>query len=127
MTGNFWTDWLLTSISLFNMIVLLWLGLTVLLNADRRTFGVWLMGGGLLMGAVFFTSHTTILGSDPLTAPLSLNFWWQIGWIPVILSPFAWYVLILWYAGFWSDHDQRLMRRHRVWLLQIIILAAVIL
>lgn len=127
MTGNFWTDWLLITVSLFNTIVLLWLGLTVLLNADRRTLGVWLMGGGLMMGAVFFISHTAILGSDPIDAPVSLNFWWQVGWIPVILSPFAWYVLILWYSGYWSDQDQSLLRRHRVWLMQLIIMAAIIL
>src|SRR5207247_2586307 len=89
--------------------------------------GVWMMAGGLLLGSLFFISHTAILGSDPLKAPLSLNFWWQIGWVPVILSPFAWYILILWYTGFWNERDLSLKRRHMAWLLQLTIIAAVLL
>ena len=48
MTGSFFLDWAIMAVSLFNTILLLWLGLTVLLNAERRTWGVWLAGGGLL-------------------------------------------------------------------------------
>ena len=40
MTGGFWLDWAIISVSLFNTILLCWLGLTVLLNADRRDWGV---------------------------------------------------------------------------------------
>ena len=45
MTGVVLLDWAIIAVSLFNAILLLWLGLTVLLNADRRTWGVWVMGG----------------------------------------------------------------------------------
>ena len=62
------------------------------------------MGGGLLLGAAFFISHTAILGQELFFGANvdGLNFWWQIGWIPVMGAPFAWYIVILWYAGFWA-------------------------
>ena len=41
---------------------------TVLLNADRRDWGIWLASGGLLLGGAFFISHTAIL-SDGLFGP----------------------------------------------------------
>jgi signal transduction histidine kinase len=126
MTGNFWLDWALLAISLFNTVVTLWLGLTVLLNVERRTFGVWFMGGGLLAGTGFFISHTAILGSDPLRVPQSLNFWWQVGWLPVILAPFAWYLMVLWYSGYWSERQSALKRRHQFWLIQLVGLGVVL-
>src|SRR5574341_1176236 len=63
MSGYFVLDWAILAVSLANTILLLWLGLTVLLNAERRSWGVWTMGIGLLLGAAFFVSHTAILGS----------------------------------------------------------------
>ncbi len=44
MTGIIPLDWVLIGVSVFNTIVLFSLGLTVLLNAERRTWAVWLMG-----------------------------------------------------------------------------------
>jgi signal transduction histidine kinase len=126
VTGNFWLDWALVAISLFNTVVTLWLGLTVLLNVERRTLGVWFMGGGLLAGAGFFISHTAILGSDPLRAPQSLNFWWQVGWLPVILAPFAWYLMVLWYSGFWAERSSALRTRHQFWLIQLVAIGVVL-
>lgn len=117
MTGVMLLDWALIAVSLFNAILLLWLGLTVLLNADRRTWGVWVMGGGLVAGAAFFVSHTAILGHELSFLSDGLNFWWQIGWIPVTVAPFAWYIVILWYAGYWRHPQSRLARRHRPWFL----------
>lgn len=116
MTGHFWLDWAVMAVSLFNTILLLWLGLTVLLNADRRNWGVWLMGGGLLMGAIFFISHSAILGQELALNLDGLNFWWRVGWFPVTVSPFAWYVAVLWFSGFWAAPQSRIKRRHRVWL-----------
>jgi signal transduction histidine kinase len=116
MTGGFWLDWAILAVSLFNTILLLWLGLTVLLNADRRHWGVWLMGGGLLAGAIFFISHTAILGQELVLNLEGLNFWWRAGWFPVTFSPFAWYVAILWYSGYWTEARTSLARRHRRWL-----------
>ena len=114
MSGSLLLDWAALSISLFNTLVLVWLGLTVLFNAERRTLGVWLATGGLLMGGAFFISHSAILGQrlDP-TSP-GLNFWWSAAWLPVILSPFAWYIVILWYSGYWDGLDTDLHRRQLV-------------
>jgi signal transduction histidine kinase len=113
MTGIYLLDWAIISVSIFNAILLVWLGLTVLLNADRRTWAVWVMGFGLLAGAVFFVSHTSILGHRLLLITSGLNLWWQIGWIPVIVAPLAWYVVSLWYAGIRFQPDNQLYRRHR--------------
>lgn len=127
MTGHFWLDWAILTMSLFNTILLLWLGLTVLLNASRRDWGVWLMGGGLLAGALFFVSHSAILGQDPAMNLDGLNFWWRAGWVPVTVSPFAWYVAVLWFSGFWAAPQNGLRRRHRPWLwLMVLWLAGLI-
>ena len=113
MTGNFYLDWAAMTVSLANVIVLLWLGMTVLLNAERRSWDVWLAGSGLLLGGAFFISHTAILGYGPsFVSRIGLNVWWHLGWIPVVTLPFAWYVMMLWYAGFWNN-----LGRQRIWLL----------
>lgn len=102
MTGNLLLDWAIIAVSLFNTVLLLWLGLTVVLTTDRRSWGVWLVGGGLLTSGVFFVSHSAILGYGLHTLGQGLNFWWRTGWLPVVISPLAWYVAMLWYAGFWQ-------------------------
>lgn len=103
MTGNLLFDWAIVAVSLFNTILLLWLGLTVLLNAESRGWGIWLVGGGLLIGGVFFVSHTAILGYGLHTIGQGLNFWWRVGWLPVVIAPLTWYVTMLWYSGFWDS------------------------
>ena len=117
MTGRFYLDWAIIAVSLFNTIVLLWLGLTVLLTARRKSWGVWLAGGGLLLGGAFFISHSAILGRGLQAVGRGMNFWWYVGWGPVIVSPLAWYVVMLWYAGFWRDRRSSLRRRQGVWFL----------
>lgn len=128
MTGFLWLDWATLTVSLFNMILLLWLGLTVLLASERSQggrWGIWLAGGGLLMGAAFFVSHSAMLGRGLHAITAGMNFWWYVGWGPVIAAPFAWYGLMLWYAGFWSgNRDTPLFRRQRVWFVSTAILAA---
>ncbi|MFN8531618.1 MAG: hypothetical protein U0670_23685 [Anaerolineae bacterium] len=114
VTGHFALDWAILSVSLFNTIIQLWLGITLLLTADRRHRGVWLLGGGALAGAAFFISHTAILAQQSMLNPDGLDFWWQIGWIPVMIAPFAWYVLMLWYGGYWTAPSSRLRQRHRL-------------
>ncbi|RMH72007.1 MAG: hypothetical protein D6675_05345 [Gemmatimonadetes bacterium] len=111
---HFYLQWAILSLSLFNTILHLWLGLTVLLNAHRRTWGVWLSGGGLLIGAFFFVSHSAVIGLDPTQLTRGLYFWWRIGLIPAIILPFAWYLVILWYAGFWEKGNTQLQQRHRL-------------
>ncbi|HSF81607.1 MAG TPA: ATP-binding protein [Anaerolineales bacterium] len=115
MSGQFYLDWAGLAFSLFNTIVLVWLGLTVLLNAERRSPGLWAASGELLLGGVFFLIHTVILGYGANFFVQGLNFWWQLGWIPVVTLPYAWYGVMLWYAGFWDDRRAPLHRRHRLW------------
>ncbi|MBL7164071.1 MAG: hypothetical protein ISS57_15855 [Anaerolineales bacterium] len=50
MTENWLLNWAIMAVSLFNTIVLLWLGFTVVLNAQRRDWGLWLVAGELVLG-----------------------------------------------------------------------------
>ncbi|RMG97007.1 MAG: hypothetical protein D6706_09190 [Chloroflexi bacterium] len=110
-------DWFILSFSLFNTILLTWLGLTVLLNSDRRTWGIWLASGALLLGGAFFTSHTAVLGLGLARLNrTSLIFWWIVGLVPAIILPYAWYVVVLWYAGFWNSSPSPLYTRQKRWL-----------
>jgi signal transduction histidine kinase len=124
MTGFFYLDWSLLSVSLFDAILMLWLGLTVLLNARHRTpegrsgsWGFWMAAGGLLLGGIFFIFHSALLGFDIRAILPALEFWWRAGWITVVILPFAWYAVMLWYAGFWEEGAHDLFRRHRPWFL----------
>jgi signal transduction histidine kinase len=108
MTGSLFLDWATMAVSLFNTILAFWLGLTVLLGAEHRTWGIWLASGGLLMGGLFFVSHSAILGLSTLYLGQGTELWWQVGWLPVVALPFAWYGLTLWYAGFWADGSPEL-------------------
>src|SRR3990170_4152841 len=110
-------DWASLSVSLLNTILLLWLGLTVLLNAERRTWGLWLAGGGLLTGGAFFILHSAILGMGYTSFSHGLDVAWRLAWLPVIALPYAWYIVMLWYAGYWDDAQSPLRRRQRPWLL----------
>ncbi|NWJ98316.1 MAG: hypothetical protein HXX20_21395 [Chloroflexi bacterium] len=112
MTGDYFLNWATMTASLFNTVLLLWLGLIVLLNAEHRNRGsIWLAAGGLLLGAAFFISHSAIIGQGIRNVSQGMNFWWYAGWIPVMALPFAWYMVMLWYAGFWKKeptyHQQR--------------------
>jgi signal transduction histidine kinase len=105
--------WATMAVSLANTVLLIWLGLTVLLNAERRTWGIWLASGGLLVGGAFFISHTAILGLGIGSLDTRIDFWWQIGLASVMGLPFGWYVIMLWYTGFWEDRQAALFRRQR--------------
>ena len=76
MTENWVLNWAIMAVSLFNTILLIWLGLTVLLNAERRTWGLWLAGGEILLGGLFFLIHSIILGLGLNTFGRSIDFWW---------------------------------------------------
>ncbi|HKJ27053.1 MAG TPA: ATP-binding protein [Anaerolineales bacterium] len=131
MTGIFWLDWAVLAVSLTNTILLVWLGTIVLLNVERRTWGGWLAAAGLLLGGVFFISHTAILGYGLNVQAIGLNFWWVIGLTAVMVLPFLWYIMMLWYSGFWqrdpSGAPNRLLERHRVWFLLACVLILVLL
>jgi signal transduction histidine kinase len=113
----------LLAISLFNIVVLLWLGLTVLLNARRRSWGVGLGAAGLLAGALFFISHTAFMVRTASGDPRALTTWWPLGWVALIFAPFAWYLGILWYTGYWEERTSSLRRRHRPLLVSASLLA----
>ena len=116
MTQNLLLDWPILAISLFNAILLSWLGLVVLLSAERRrAWGIWLSTAGLLMGGAFFISHTVILNVGLFAIGRSMILWWTGGLVPAILLPFAWYVIILWYNGYWENQPSPLYQRHRLW------------
>ncbi len=116
MTGIPLLDWAVQAVSFFNTCILIWLGFTVLLNAERRDWGVWLAAAGLFAGAAFFISHSAILGQSLLATTRGLNFWWHAGWGPVVASPYAWYILMLWYTGYWEKPRPALYHRHTFWL-----------
>ncbi len=92
-------DWALIAGSLFNAIALLWLGLTVLLSAERRSWGTWLAGGGLLFGGAFFVGHTAVVGRVIGTFGGEMDFYWRTGWLVLIVAPYLWYVVMGWYSG----------------------------
>ena len=92
-------DWALIASSLFNTVVQLWLGLTVLLNAERRSWGTYLAGGGLLVGAAFFVGHTAVVGRVLGTFSGEMEVWWGLGWAVLMGVPYLWYVVMAWYSG----------------------------
>jgi signal transduction histidine kinase len=117
MTGNPYLTWAIQAVSLFNAILLAWLGLTVLLNSDRRRWGIWVAGGGMLLGAAFFISHSALFGLGFIDLDWNaLVFWWSIGLLSAVTLPFLWYVIMLWYGGYWEDRSSPLHKRHRAWL-----------
>ncbi|MCK5428366.1 MAG: hypothetical protein KAI94_02785, partial [Anaerolineales bacterium] len=126
MAGSYALDWASLAVSFFNTIILLWLGTTVLLNAERRTLGLWIASSELLMGSAFFLSHSIILVSGIYLSSQSMNFWWHLGWFPVVLLPYAWYVVMLWYSGFWNDPSSLLHHKHRYWFILSTLLAITI-
>src|SRR5512143_2144882 len=98
MSGAFLLDAAALSISIFNTLLITWLGLTVLFNAERRTWGVMVGVAGLFAGAAFFLAHSIILSQGAAGLIDAFRFWWHVGWGPVIIAPYAWYLLMLWYA-----------------------------
>jgi signal transduction histidine kinase len=124
MTGHFLLDAALLTVSLFNAILMLWLGLTVFLNAGHGTpgsrsgaWGFWIASIGLMLGGIFFIFHTILLGFDLAAFFAAWDFWWRAVWITAVLLPFSWYAVMLWYSGFWEEDAGELLRRHRSWFL----------
>ena len=94
--------WLLEStalaLSIFVTTLLLWLGLTVLFNGERGKPVVLLSSAGLLAAALFFFSHTMILGIGFTQVGLGMNFWWRLAWLPLPVAPYVWLLTVLRYA-----------------------------
>src|SRR5512136_761383 len=111
------TLWLLETttlaVSIFVTIMLLWLGLTVWLNGERSKPVVPLAATALLAAAVFFLSHTMILGRGFTDTDLGMDFWWRIAWVPLPIAPFAWLLVVMRYAGL-APAQQAIYRRWQI-------------
>jgi signal transduction histidine kinase len=92
-------DWLMIAVSFFNTIAAFWLGLTVLLNAERRNWGTWAAGSGLLFGAAFFAIHTTLISPAIWDINDELQFWWPLLLLPFLAAPYIWYLMMAWFSG----------------------------
>lgn len=125
MSGNLLLDGAAMSVSIFNTILLTWLGLTVLFNSDRRAWGIWLGGLGLLMGGAFFVSHSALLNLGLNYLAWNVIFWWMVGLVPALTLPFLWYLVVLWYTGFWEDRPSKLYRRQRGWFFLLLMVVCV--
>lgn len=112
MSGNLVLDTAALVVSLFNTMLLLWLGIVVVSNADRKSWGIWMASGGLLCGGIFFLVHTAILAGGLREATVDLDLLWHFGWLPIIVSPLAWYVVMLWYAGFLGAPARQTLKLH---------------
>jgi signal transduction histidine kinase len=116
--------WALISVSLFNTVILLWLGLTLLLHAEptdarhRRDPGVVLAGGGFLLGSLFFFSHSALLLSPSWELTRSNTLWLAVAMLPVLILPYVWYIVLLRNAGYWTG-NAGLRNGHRPGLLLV--------
>lgn len=96
------------ALSFFNTIAALWLGLTVLLNADRRTPGTWVAGAGLLAGALFFVGHSAVAAGDLTNFGVELEVWWHASWLLLLAAPYAWYLVTALYSGAHATNPHKL-------------------
>lgn len=103
--------WALLTVSLVTASLLGWLGLTVLGLAERRNWGVWLVGCSMLGCAVLFGFHAILISQGQAGGPLALTRW-PLVWAGGFLLPGAWYVVVLWHAGFFADRAA--LRHHRL-------------
>jgi signal transduction histidine kinase len=87
------------ALAFFNTIALSWLGLTVLLNADRRKLGTWLTGGGLLLGGLCSIGHGIVAGRADWGTVESAVAWWRLSWLPFAGAAYLWSVVVVWYSG----------------------------
>jgi hypothetical protein len=61
MTDNILLNWATLALSLFNAVLLFWLGLMVLSNSDRRAWGIWLGGFALGLHPLYIVLPGTLL------------------------------------------------------------------
>ena len=113
----------LVGVSLVNAILLLWLGLTVLLNAERRVWALWLTSGALLAGSLFFLIQAAVATREVTDVAFAMRLEWPAGWLIGLALPFAWYASMLWHGDFWDDHQGRVHQRHRLWLVCTVVMA----
>lgn len=124
MSGNLYLDTAGLAVSLFSTMLLLWLGIVVVSNSDRRSWGIWLTSGGLFCGGIFFLIHTAIVALGLRETSTGLDWLWHFAWLPIIASPLVWYVVMLWYAGYLGAQARPNMARHSIHLSGLIAVAA---
>ena len=100
--------WAARALSIFNTVSFTWLGLAVLLNAERRVLGTWVAGAGLLLGGGFFAFHSIVVGGelDPLGVQSVVRS--RLPWLLFIVPSYMWYLVMIWYAGALDSPAQRL-------------------
>ncbi|HKD75823.1 MAG TPA: hypothetical protein VKB76_10020, partial [Ktedonobacterales bacterium] len=91
-------EWADRALSLFNTIVVLWLGAIVVLHAGRRRWDTWLACGGMALAGLFFAGHSTIVGQRLDAASGTMGFWWHAIWLAFIIWPLLWYAIVAWYT-----------------------------
>ena len=99
-------------VSTLSFILLGWLGLAVLLNAEHRRLGVWLIAGALFSGMAFFVLQAAVAAHGAEYVAIALYFQWPLGWAIGGALPTAWYVTMLWYTGILDPRGARALVRH---------------
>jgi two-component sensor histidine kinase len=127
MTNNKYLDILLLTFSIFNVIILFGLSLTVFLTSETKKLGVKIASLGLFSGGLFFIFHTIIITLDNKIFNTKIDYLWFFSWILLIILPYAWYSLILWYLGFWEKGLSDAKKKHSKYLILINIFFIVLL
>lgn len=97
MTDSIPLNFLQQFLSLANAMLLLWLGPTIALGAERQRGLIWSAGAAVTGAGLFFVLHSVIVASNIGAVIANVRLWWLVGWLPVIFLPAAWYGMTLWY------------------------------
>ena len=87
------------AVSLFNTVILLWLGLTVIFTGNRRRPATIAGSAGLLLGSIFFMGHTLIIAHTVDLTGLGVNTIWKVMWFVAVTAPYFWGLAIFYYSG----------------------------
>ncbi|MHB9132811.1 MAG: sensor histidine kinase [Armatimonadota bacterium] len=112
MTINAVLEWGVMTASLCNAMLLIWLGMTVLLNSERRRLSLLLTAGAMGSASLFFLFHAAAIsfGLDRVSPGIIAR--WPLVWVAGFVQPCAWYLVMLWFGGYWT---QRGAVRHHRW------------
>ena len=109
-----------TALAFFNSSLLFWLGLTVFFYADTRSSGVYFAFVNLIAGGLFFLLHS--LNFAGRSGPVFLEWLWYLEFWILFFLPAGWYLVVLYYLGFWDPGTKREFSRHRILLPALLIL-----
>lgn len=122
--ADFLLSWFQIAASFFVTMLLFWLGFSIVLASEKKSFGVWFGGLGFIGGGIFFAAHTVMLDYSLELLIQRIQVWWYAGWLALIAMPGGWYGLMLWYAGYWDGKASTIYRRHRLWAPMLLVLSA---